>query len=680
MLDNSRITSMRDLGTNLSTLQTLSLADSGLAELDGISALSCLRELRLANNSIHDLTPLATHESLQILDLKGNEVDDFGAAEMLGTCGLLYSLDLRKNFISEKSKNYREVVCYHIPQLKVLDGRHVAHHESDAVDDKMLERSVKALNELAEGRRIAREKREKDSNGSLGKGSAAAGKDIMNSITASSDSSKLESSSNSLNQSPGQTALLSASGAGIYSTTQGSELSRGTVSLGGNAVRSILMKRRSMEDVGNGSSSAMAFASPGGNGSGSDSDSPQQAQQQKLGDIAEHSRPHTSTVLEGRQLQSVVDKEESPLFFRRPHTAIGGSGGRGKSGEGPDGRPMSASSGGLASRGRGLMVGTGGVGWSPDKFQMQRRHYSFNNKKSGVRLIDIDSDDDGMSGHDTDDSSSGDEVLCSRARMKEMSRMLGQTCLNKKIDDDRKCSPEQDSIDVSGRRGTVDNTDDDDDDDDDEDDDGGGGGGVVGNNNSSREVRNSSKKDKKGSGINNNNNNNNVNATMQQTFNDKAGMQLGFDLRGSLANISTWIEESDDEDNSSAGSGDRGGCASKAAASSALLSREALLQQCQAAVGGAQESDEAASDIERDIPYEKGPANAMSDKELIGLLKQQPKDVPQMRTRESFRRFFARMKKDRMEFLLRAANVHKETKDADKKVAKRLSLVSDVLL
>ena len=141
MLDNSRITSMRDLGTNLSTLQTLSLADSGLAELDGISALSCLRELRLANNSIHDLTPLATHESLQILDLKGNEVDDFGAAEMLGTCGLLYSLDLRKNFISEKSKNYREVVCYHIPQLKVLDGRHVAHHESDAVDDKMLERS-----------------------------------------------------------------------------------------------------------------------------------------------------------------------------------------------------------------------------------------------------------------------------------------------------------------------------------------------------------------------------------------------------------------------------------------------------------------------------------------------------------------------------------------------------------
>jgi hypothetical protein len=54
MLDNSRISSMRDLGTNLKTLQTLSLADVGLTELDGITARSCLRELRQADNSHHD--------------------------------------------------------------------------------------------------------------------------------------------------------------------------------------------------------------------------------------------------------------------------------------------------------------------------------------------------------------------------------------------------------------------------------------------------------------------------------------------------------------------------------------------------------------------------------------------------------------------------------------------------
>ena len=70
----------------------------------------------------------------------------------------------------------------------------------------------------------------------------------------------------------------------------------------------------------------------------------------------------------------------------------------------------------------------------------------------------------------------------------------------------------------------------------------------------------------------------------------------------------------------------------------------------------------------------------MTDSELIGLLKQQPKDVPVMRTRESFRRFFARMKRDRMEYVLRAANMGKETGAADKKVAKRMALMQDCLV
>jgi len=51
-----------------------------------------------------------------------------------------------------------------------------------------------------------------------------------------------------------------------------------------------------------------------------------------------------------------------------------------------------------------------------------------------------------------------------------------------------------------------------------------------------------------------------------------------------------------------------------------------------------------------------------------------------MKTRESFRRFFARMKKDRMEFLLRAANIERSTKEGEKKVNKRLALVKDILL
>ena len=181
-----------------------------------------------------------------------------------------------------------------------------------------------------------------------------------------------------------------------------------------------------------------------------------------------------------------------------------------------------------------------------------------------------------------------------------------------------------------------------------------------------------------------------ISSTTTTTFNDKAGLQLGFDLRGSLANITTWIEESDSEDDSSpspspsplsaAGRSGAPGAPHKTTPKTpkTALSREDLLQQCQAVVAPPSSDDENC-DTHEEIPYPKGHANSMSDKELIALLKQQPKDVPEMRTRESFRRFFARMKKDRFEYLLRAANADKSTKDGDKKVAKRMALTADIL-
>ena len=155
-----------------------------------------------------------------------------------------------------------------------------------------------------------------------------------------------------------------------------------------------------------------------------------------------------------------------------------------------------------------------------------------------------------------------------------------------------------------------------------------------------------------------------------KTNSDKAGMQLGFDLRGSLANISTWLGDDDDEDDDKIEKN-----------TPVALTREALHQQCQAVVCSEESSNNSSDDAAaHGIELEKGPANMMTDKELIGLLKQQPKDVPEMKTRESFRRFFARMKKDRMEFLLRAANIERSTKEGEKKVNKRLALVKDILL
>ena len=177
-----------------------------------------------------------------------------------------------------------------------------------------------------------------------------------------------------------------------------------------------------------------------------------------------------------------------------------------------------------------------------------------------------------------------------------------------------------------------------------------------------------------------------------RTNNDKAGMQLGFDLRGSLANIESWVDSDSDSD---CGDTNDGTCVSsedkkktvniKPASHSMMiptaLTREALQIQCQAVINSPDSSNDSSEDAEvKGITFERGAANTMTDKELISMLKMQPKDVPEMKTRDSFRRFFARMKKDRFEYLLRAANSTRSIKESDKKVQKRLHLMKDVLL
>ena len=59
---NSRIESFRDLGTRLRGLKVLWVTRCGIAELDGIVALSGLQELYVAFNHISDLSPLALHD------------------------------------------------------------------------------------------------------------------------------------------------------------------------------------------------------------------------------------------------------------------------------------------------------------------------------------------------------------------------------------------------------------------------------------------------------------------------------------------------------------------------------------------------------------------------------------------------------------------------------------------
>eukprot|EP00903_Cladosiphon_okamuranus_P011960 g11233.t1 len=75
-----------------------------------------------------------------------------------------------------------------------------------------------------------------------------------------------------------------------------------------------------------------------------------------------------------------------------------------------------------------------------------------------------------------------------------------------------------------------------------------------------------------------------------------------------------------------------------------------------------------------------GVAVGMSDEELKGMLKQQPRMVPELRTKESFREFFQGMEAERMGRLLREAYEGNLPADqVDKKVKKRLGLVNDIL-
>lgn len=66
VLDNSTISTVRDLGIGLRFLKSLSLASCGLYDLDGIGVLTGLQELCLRDNHISDVTPLAMHENLEV--------------------------------------------------------------------------------------------------------------------------------------------------------------------------------------------------------------------------------------------------------------------------------------------------------------------------------------------------------------------------------------------------------------------------------------------------------------------------------------------------------------------------------------------------------------------------------------------------------------------------------------
>ena len=61
------------------------------------------------------------------------------------------------------------------------------------------------------------------------------------------------------------------------------------------------------------------------------------------------------------------------------------------------------------------------------------------------------------------------------------------------------------------------------------------------------------------------------------------------------------------------------------------------------------------------------------------MLRQKPKNVPQLHSRDAFRRFFGGMPSDRMRRLLRQAYSELPQEEREEKVDKRLELLQGVL-
>lgn len=129
-LNDSRLGSVRDLGTSLGHLQVLWLARCGLTDLDGIGSFLALKELYVSYNNISDLSPLCLLEQLEVLDLEGNNLEDLGQVRYLQLCPRLAMLTLEGNLVCLRPSpsdevpqgyNYRAEVRKLIPQLQVLD-------------------------------------------------------------------------------------------------------------------------------------------------------------------------------------------------------------------------------------------------------------------------------------------------------------------------------------------------------------------------------------------------------------------------------------------------------------------------------------------------------------------------------------------------------------------------------
>lgn len=120
-LNNSIISSIRDIGCSFPKLKFLSLAQCNITSLDGIATISPnLQELYLAGNKIPDLIDLMGVNQLKIIDLEDNGISKFSTIEILKLCDKLTTVTLKNNPIAV-DPNYRKKIFELLPKLAYLD-------------------------------------------------------------------------------------------------------------------------------------------------------------------------------------------------------------------------------------------------------------------------------------------------------------------------------------------------------------------------------------------------------------------------------------------------------------------------------------------------------------------------------------------------------------------------------
>ncbi|XP_067937437.1 leucine-rich repeat-containing protein 56-like [Watersipora subatra] len=130
-LNNSIISSVRDIGSSFSVLRILWMPRCNLEDLDGVTAMPNLKELYLAYNDIAELSPLSMMTSIEILDLEGNNISDAYQIEFLSLCSNMKNLTLEGNPIclapqpgqTSQGYDYRRIISKTIPSLQILDDQ-----------------------------------------------------------------------------------------------------------------------------------------------------------------------------------------------------------------------------------------------------------------------------------------------------------------------------------------------------------------------------------------------------------------------------------------------------------------------------------------------------------------------------------------------------------------------------